>query len=281
MAKKPAGNARIAPTAHYTAQAWVQAGFPGAERFDTLTGRGLFRALNVLTRLGGRLLPEAIRYHEEHLFIRHAVFESRLRELNPDFVLEIGAGLSPRGIAFATERPALTYVEVDLPGMVIAKQERLAGVRLPPNYHLGTADLLSDRFLESLPVRPEPGQKVVAITEGVTSYLKMNEKRLAWTNIASVLRNAGGGRYVFETYPLERFSTYRREARVFTRALGLIVGRSFDGQLFDTAKDALAMLRECGYASARTLDAEALNPGPWNPPMAHCPWVLLEATLGE
>jgi hypothetical protein len=51
------GNRRVAPTAHFTAQAWVAAGFPNAELFDTLEGRLLFGSTQRLIRRLGRIAP--------------------------------------------------------------------------------------------------------------------------------------------------------------------------------------------------------------------------------
>ena len=275
------GNARIAPTAHYTAQAWVRAGFPNSRIFDTPTGRTMFNASQTLRRLGGPLLPPIIRHESEHLFVRHFVHEERLRQLAPDYVLEVGAGLSPRGLTFASNNPELTYVEADLPGMVAAKRDRLkkAGVSLPPNYHLGTADLLGSDLLGSLPVAPKKKQRVVVVTEGVADYLNMDEKRIAFTNIAGVLRAAGGGSYQAECYTRDRFVRYRSISKLFTSALGLLVGASFEDRLFDSAPQALEFLRGCGFDEVEVLDSEALNPGPFRPPMDICPWQLLEARV--
>lgn len=275
------GNARIAPTAHYTAQAWVRAGFPNAHIFDTPTGRTMFNAAQSVRRLGGPLLPQIVRYENEHLYVRHFVHEERLRQLAPGYVLEIGAGLSPRGLSFASNDPKLTYVEVDLPGMARAKAERLkrAGVTPPGNYHLGSADVLGESFLSTLPAQPKKKQRVAIVTEGVADYLDMDEKRVAFTNIASVLRAAGGGTYQAEFYTRDRFARYPGIAKMFTTLVGMVVGASFEGRLFGSAEEGTRFLCQCGFDEARVLDAEALNPGPWYPPMDLCPWQLIEARV--
>lgn len=273
------GNPRIAPTAHFTAQAWVRERFPNAHYFDTLTGRFLFGGTRVVFGVAGPLAPPPLRYHHQYLFIRHHVFEQRLRELQPDYVLEIGAGLSPRGLSFCQARPELTYVELDLPHMVAAKRKHLSRASLPPNYHLGSVDLLADSFAADVPVRPEPGARIVVITEGVIDYLDMSEKRIALGNVARFVADHGGGHYLLEQHPRELYADWDRGARFFLGLLGLLVGRSFRDRLFARSDDALAFLGDCGFADAQVLDSAALNQSRHRPPMDLCPWLLVEATI--
>jgi hypothetical protein len=274
------GNPRIAPTAHFTAQAWVREKFPNAHHFDTRTGRTLFDGASLILAAVGRWSPPPIRFQREYLFIRHHAFEARLREIDPHFVLEVGAGLSPRGLTFSRENPDLTYIEVDLPGMVAAKSSCLAGVDLPANYHLASVDLLGTEFTASLPARPEQGQRIAVITEGVTDYLDMNEKRIAWANLAGFLREFGGGSYLYEIHPKELYAKHRGGAFVLTSLLGVLTGQRFGDRIFERIDDALDMVRDCGFDEAIIHDLERLNTSRHRPPMHGCPWALVEATVG-
>lgn len=276
---EPRGNPRIAPTAHFTAQAWVQAGFEHAGYFDTFQGRVMFNAVKRLTPMAGALGPH-VQHHLDYLWIRHAAYEERLRQLQPDVVVEIGAGLSPRGLSFTRRNPGLIYIEGDLPHMVAAKRRALAGVELPPNYHLGTVDLLGSRFLDTLPPVFRAGQKIAAITEGVTDYLSMDEKRKAMGNIASLFRAHGGGRYLFEVHARELYGAYRQMARFFTSALGLLVGARFDDRLFETIDEARRFAVSCGFDAAEVLELASLNTTGRHPPLQYCPYRLLEARIG-
>lgn len=270
------GNWRIAPTAYFTAQAWVQEGYDCAGYFDTMEGRLLFNSAKLLMPFAGLLGP-GVRHHLDYLRIRHAVYEERLRQLDPEIVVEIGAGLSPRGLSFSRKNPGMTYVEGDLSHMVAAKRRALRKVNPPPNYHIGTLDLLGSGFVSGIPVPIVSGSRVVAVTEGVTDYLNMAEKRQAWSNIAGMLRQSGEGHYLFEVYARELFTAYAGTARVVTALLGTFVGADFDGRLFDTIEDARAMVKSCGFASVDVLELEALNRTSHHPPMENCPFRLLEA----
>jgi O-methyltransferase involved in polyketide biosynthesis len=273
------GNPRIAPTAHFTGQAWVAAGFPSAELFDTFEGRLLYggatRLLSVLS-----LRNPILAHHVDYLHIRHAAYETRLRELAPNVIVEIGAGLSPRGLVFARRDPRLSYIEADLPGMVRAKERALTGVMRPSNYHLGTVDLLGRPLLEQLPVEIPKGARVVVVTEGVTDYLDMDEKRRAFENVVGLLRACGGGRHLFEVHARELFGDRQRTARAFTRMLAMLVGGSFEGRLFTTVAEAERTIRGFGFDAVDVLDLEALNDTPKRPPMEQCRYRILEGRVG-
>jgi len=273
------GNAGIAPTAHYTAQAWVREGFPNADLFDTWMGRALYGVAEAARSIAGPLLPGVMRHAQEYLFIRHHVYEERLRQLAPDFVLEVGAGLSPRGLTCTRERPQMIYTEADLPDMVQEKRRRFEQTSLPANYYLTTIDLLGDALV--LPVNPREGQRVLAITEGVTDYLSMEEKAVAWKNLSTFLRDAGGGTYLCEIHPMSQHADSPWVAQVAMRTIGALVGGlSFEGRLFECPEDATALMQQCGFDEAYVLDAASLNRSRHHPPMQHCHWLLVEATVG-
>lgn len=268
----------MTPVTHLTAQAWVHEGFPNAAYFDTRMGRWLFWPMHAaLSRL--RTHAPSLPWHEEFLFIRHYAYEERLRDLSPDFVLEAGAGLSPRGLTFASEYPHLVYVEVDLPHIVATKRRLLKHMSLPPNYHIRAADLLAYDFAESIGVHPKPGHKLAVVTEGVTDYLGMEEKRRAWHNIAGFLRLHGGGVYLFDVYTRQRLAKYPRSASVALKLLSIMVGEPFEKRLFADADAALAMARASGFDAAEILDVEALNPSRYRPPSDYRHFELIEARV--
>jgi O-methyltransferase involved in polyketide biosynthesis len=276
---KPAkGNRRIGIPAYFTSHAWVEARFDHAYRFDTRQGRLMFKALKPLFRLFGFLGP-AVRFHNEYLFIRHYAFEERLRQLLPSCIVEIGAGLSPRGFAFAAADPDLRYIEVDLPNMATAKRRALGSLETPPNYFLGSADILAQDFIESLPEMPRPGDHVVVVTEGVTDYLKMEEKCTALQHISSLLRAQGGGHYLLDVYAREHFPNLPVLTHTFVSSLGHLVGRSFDDQLFERVDHALQFLIECGFDAATELDLAELNTSIYQPPVEDCTFRIIEAVV--
>ena len=274
------GNRRIGIPAYYTSHAWVEAGFSHAHLFDTRRGRLMFKALEPLFRLLGFLGP-AVRLHNEYLFVRHYAIEARLREIRPTCIVEIGAGLSPRGLAFASADPDLRYVEADLPNMVAAKRSAMRGFQPPPNYFLGPVDLLSGDLIDSLPEKPRPRDRVAVVTEGVTDYFNMSEKREAFGNIGSLLHAHGGGHYLLDVYARENFPALPFLTHAFVRTLGQMVGRSFEDQLFERVEDACRFLAGCGFDSAEELDLSELNTSVYQPPTGACTFRIVEARIGK
>jgi O-methyltransferase involved in polyketide biosynthesis len=268
---------RIAPTAHFTAQAWVREGFPNAGYFDTRTGRLLFGALHGAAGRLRRILP-SLSWHEQFLYIRHHAYEARLEALAPDYVLEVGAGLSPRGLTLAGRSPNLVYVEVDLPHMVAAKRACLRRASLPKGYHLQAGDILSPGFPESLPRVPE-GARVVVVTEGLTDYLTMEQKRVAWSNLASVLKKAGGGAYLFDVYTKRALERYPLSTGFALEALSLLIGARMDERLFESPGHARELVQDVGFDSAAVHDLAALNSSRHRPPMSHCYFDIIEARV--
>jgi O-methyltransferase involved in polyketide biosynthesis len=276
---KPAeGNQRIGIPAYFTSHAWVEAGFSHAHLFSTRRGRLMFRALEPLFHLFGFLGP-AVRRHNDYLFVRHYALEARMRQIRPTCIVEVGAGLSPRGIAFASSDPDLRYIEVDLPNMVAAKKRALGSFPTPSNYFLGCADLLAAGFSDSLRATPRPEDRLVVVTEGVTDYFNMAEKRTAFGNICALLRAQGGGHYLLDVYAREHFPHLPFLTHAFVKTLGHMVGRSFEDQLFERVEDACRFLTGCGFDRARQLDLAELNTSPYQPPMEHCTFRILEAVV--
>ncbi len=272
------GNPRIAPTAYFTAQAWVHEHFAYAHLFDNWRGRLMFDPARTAVQLLG-FLGVPVRYNLEHLYVRHHAYERRLRQLKPSCIVEIGAGLSPRGYAFAACDPGLRYIEGDLPHMVAAKRRALKRVALPPNYFLGAVDLLGKEFEASLPARPLPGDRIAVVSEGVIDYLNIAEKKTAFAKIAGFLRRAGGGRCLFEVHPQELHHRFAATRRVWVSLLGALVGRSFHDRLFETLDDACRFARAAGFDDARVLDLDALNDSAHRISLEECPYRLVEAVV--
>lgn len=268
----PAGNPRVSPTAWATAHVWARAGFEGAARFDTPRGTRLMGALRALTFAAGPLLPPPVRHLEEGLIARHHAFEDRLAQLAPRVVLEVGAGLSARGLARAAADPALTWIEGDLP-QVVAFKRGLLGADTPPNYHLVPIDLLGEGV--ALPVPAPPG--LVVLVEGVVDYLDHAEKARAFRNLADLLRAAGGGTWLLELNPLDRLDRWPVGAALSKAVLGGFVGRSFEGRLYGSVAEGLSALREAGFDHAAAVDLAALG----RPPLAEERriWELVEARV--
>jgi O-methyltransferase involved in polyketide biosynthesis len=171
-----AGFPRISPTAHYTGYVWARNGLSHRE-LATTEGRILFDSLQpamlASRALGGPTL-------EEYLLARHRAIDARLeRAIERDEVsqvIEVAAGLSPRGWRFAqryVER--LTYIEADLPEMAERKRAALERMgSLSERHQVREVDALRDDGPGSLAAvfaGLDENAGVAIITEGLLGYL--------------------------------------------------------------------------------------------------------------
>lgn len=261
------GNPRISPTAYATASAWARFGFPESARFATRRGRAMLLALDLASALA-RPRPAALAGGTQILYWRHRAFNAWLDNQTPAVAIEIGAGLSARGLVHARAHPAMQWLDYDLAAMVAARRRYLADRVLPPNYHLRVGDLLDTR-LARYPLRPPTGP-AVALTEGVIEYLAPADKLRAWRHIARLLSGLGGGRYLCEIYPLSGIVT-SSPARALVRRLA--------PTLSPDPETACRGLCRAGFAQARVLETvgpkdghDPAGPGP-------LPFCLLEAEI--
>src|SRR6185437_11633020 len=160
----------ISPTAHYTGYTWFANGL-SHPAFATKEGRVFYETLrpaNAASRaLGGPTL-------EGMLLARHRVIDHLLSRAIADGrvsqVVEIAAGLSPRGWRFAQQHgDALTYVEADLPHMALRKRAILAEAGdASPHHRVVDIDALADagpRSLAAIAESLDPARGVAIITE--------------------------------------------------------------------------------------------------------------------
>jgi O-methyltransferase involved in polyketide biosynthesis len=191
----------ISPTAHYTGYVWFAHGH-SHEAFATPTGRLMYHALR-----GPNLVAQRVRLPtlEGMLLARHRLIDLRLAlaiETGAiSQVIEVAAGLSPRGWRFANRyRDRITYVEADLPGMIAHKRRILAN-RGGESAHHRTVEL--DALVDDGPTSiaaigktldPERGTAI--ITEGLVNYFDAPILRGMWKRFATALREFPASLYL-------------------------------------------------------------------------------------
>ncbi|MCB9598226.1 MAG: class I SAM-dependent methyltransferase [Sandaracinaceae bacterium] len=273
---------KIAPTAHYTAYVWHRLGFPNASLFVTPLGRAMFWGF----RFAGEGLltwapfaPSMTQYLE----YRHRAFESVVEDTRPDVVVELGAGLSRRGVTWASR--GVRYVEVDLPHMVRAKQAILAersdrALRESIRGRLEhvSLDILGDGFAEELGALLEGAERPVVMTEGVLTYFTPENRRRLARSVATAL--AGRGAFVGEMRVKHAGAT-GQALGVLRGSIRLVTGGRGAGADEPSHEVARQAFLDAGFASV-----EAVEPSRW-PHLARFPlparvWVSrgLSATAG-
>lgn len=253
----PADPARISPTAHYTGFVWYRNGL-SHPAFMTREGwllHGALRPMNLAYTWSGRASLD------DMLLARHRVIDHLLAEAieagEVGQVVEVAAGLSPRGFRFTERYPELTYVEGDLPGMVARKRSLLAeaGGDRPRHHVVGINALLDDgpdSLVEATGDLLDPARGTALITEGLLGYFDPASVAGMWRRFAGFLGGFGQGLYLADLHTRATAGGVRG-ARVFQRLLSVFAR----GQVhlhFDDPAGAEAGLRAAGFAQARVYD---------------------------
>jgi len=191
----------ISPTAHYTGYVWFAHGH-SHEAFATRTGRLMYQALrapNVAAHAVG--LPTL----EGMLLARHRLIDLRLSQAidagEISQVVEVAAGLSPRGWRFRTRYgDKLTYVEADLPAMIANKRRVLAELGGETAHHRTVEiDALRDdgpTSIDAICASLDPKRGTAIITEGLINYFDRANVAAMWRRFARALARFSRGIYL-------------------------------------------------------------------------------------
>lgn len=247
---------RIGPTAHYTAYVWHRLGLPHAARFATPTGRRLFwtlRALGEWLVVLHPRLPSMLQYLEA----RHRSIDWALEQDPPDRVIELGAGLSRRGLTWA-ER-GVPYVEVDLPHMIAAKEARLAGgPAVAGTLTHAAQDVLADGFGDWLRDALAGARRPVVIAEGVLGYFDLDERARLARAIAGAL--PPGGRFLCDLRAPDGSAAMALAVRFLKAGIFLATsGRGARGD-FPTEAAIAAFFADAGFGHAAMVPVERAVP---------------------
>lgn len=255
------GSETISPTAHYTGYVWARNGLSHPE-LETLEGRVLFESLRPTMAVTGALGAATL---EPYLLARHraidALLERAIEEGGITQVIEVAAGLSPRGWRFSSRYgDRLTYIEADLSGMTERKRGALERMgSLSEHHRVAEVDALADGGPESLFWVAEElvaGEGLAIITEGLLGYLPREAVDGIWQRFAGVLSGFAEGRYISDLHIGELQSPL---VRVFRLLLSAFVR----GQVhlhFDNAADATAALRGAGFGAVEIRRAATFAP---------------------
>ena len=148
----------ISPTAHYTGFVWARNGLSHAE-LETTEGRVMYESMRLPMAAAGALGRPTL---ERYLLARHRAIDKLLEDAISNRgvtqVIEVAAGLSPRGWRFTERFGELVYIEGDLPGMVERKREALERM-----------DSLSDRHrvVELDALRPQGATSISGVARGL------------------------------------------------------------------------------------------------------------------
>jgi O-methyltransferase involved in polyketide biosynthesis len=179
------------------------------------------------------------------------VFEARFRavsrvvaERGVTQVLELAAGLSPRGMDLA--RQGIVYVETDLAESITRKREIITAIlgAVPEDLHLCAANAI-DRFQLLECCAPFlPGRPVAVTTEGLLRYLTFDEKSLVAQNVHEILQRYGGWWITPDVHLKSLTQQQTTEHRQQERET---LGRSLDANYFEDLDHAQRFFEGLGF----------------------------------
>ncbi|HEY3253101.1 MAG TPA: class I SAM-dependent methyltransferase [Polyangiaceae bacterium] len=156
---------------------------------------------SVPDELSHALTAENARRRLRHFENRYLSLDRLLEQAGYLNVLEIGSGLSFRGLALARTSPT-HYVDTDLPALIALKTELVA--QLHPGPLAGTLrvqalDALDGQAFEST-VGSLPDGPLSIANEGLLVYLDPREKAQLAANVRAALRARGGSWLTADVY---------------------------------------------------------------------------------
>lgn len=245
----------ISPTAHYTGYVWYRNGLSHPALVSP-RARLLFESLRLFNAGAQRIGAPTL---EGFLLARHRAIDERLDQAIRDGrvgqVIEIAAGLSPRGWDFSRRHPGrLRYIEADLPDMARRKHERLAAAGLlRPGHSVVALDALADdgpQSLAALAATLDPGKGLAIVTEGLLNYFDRDAVLGMWRRFAGVLKDFPAGVYFSDLH------VAAENGGVQNRAFGKMLGRFVRGKVylhFGSVGEAEQALRHSGFGEARLI----------------------------
>ncbi|HSC02646.1 MAG TPA: class I SAM-dependent methyltransferase [Solirubrobacteraceae bacterium] len=258
---------RIGPTAHYTGYVWARNGLSHQE-LATTEGRILFDSLAPAMLASGALGGPTL---EGYLLARHRAIDALLeRAIEHDGVgqvIEVAAGLSPRGWRFAQRYgERVVYVEADLPEMAERKRAALERMgSLSEQHRVREVDALRDDggpgSLAAVLAELDERAGLAIITEGLLGYLPPDAVTGMWRRFATGLAGFSTGRYISDVHMGGAVTPPVRVFRVLLS--GFVRGRVY--LHFGAPDEAVAALREAGFGQAEVRPAGDIANGGGGP----------------
>jgi len=252
---------RITPTADYTSYIWYQAGL-SEDIFTTPRGYILYKMLQPMNRavnfLGLPSLEDMLlaRHRGIDLLLARAIEDGRIGQ-----VLEVAAGLSPRGCDFSTRFAdrGLIYVEGDLPDMAERKRSLLKQASSHSGeHHVVSLDALSANDLYTVCDRFfDPSRGTAVVTEGLLSYVDTEGVFDMWRHFAEMLSRFPNGLYLSDLH-VETEMRGLRGSRTFVWVLSVFTRGRVYTHFIDVA-EADSALRQAGFTHTTLHDAVSLS----------------------
>jgi O-methyltransferase involved in polyketide biosynthesis len=188
----------ISPTARSLLLMKSQTALPFARQAAAL----MFGAEGLKTELAAMNREPVSGLRLQHFESRYRSLDRLLADSSLTRILELGAGLSFRGLDLAGRDPRVHYLDTDLPEMAALKADLVD--RLQPAPPVGRLevlplDALDPAAFSEAAARLAPGPLAI-VNEGLLVYLDPLEKRRLAAHIREALRACGGAWLTADVY---------------------------------------------------------------------------------
>ncbi len=190
---------------------------------------------------------------------RFKLINNLLQGNKTDQILEIAAGLSPRGLSM-TEDHSLKYVEVDLPEMARNKRQIVERISSRanlerPNLYIEDGDALD---LDSLLSAAEHFEKrpISIVNEGLMRYLNFEQKAAVARNVHALLEKFGGA-WITPDITLKRVIDHEQESEDNRKKVMVLSGIDIENNSFNNEKEAKLFFENLGFKIERHGFSEA------------------------
>lgn|SRR5262249_21569486 len=221
--------------------------FARAAAESLLGADGLARELDAVMKLAGADL------RRHHFEARYRSIDVLLEAAGATRILELGSGLSFRGLALA-ERQPVHYLDTDLPSMVATKVsvlERLRPATLAGTYRVEPLDALDAHAFRAAAASLPAGPSAV-VNEGLLMYLDEERKARVAANVRAALAARGGVWITADVYlqgpPDPRVEQSERQRRFFAE-------HRIEENKFAGVEAAERFFAEAGFVIVRRLPA--------------------------
>lgn len=250
---------KIGPTAHYTAYVWRRLGLPYADHLATPTGAILYWGFFALGEWTTRVLS-GVPTMQDYLAYRHLLIDALIDDLDPDCLVELGAGLTPRTVHWSLDRGIAT-IDIDLPEMIDVKRAALRrlprplAARLGENHRLLALDVLSPHFADELAEAMAGATRPVVVAEGLVSYFDPPARTSMFAAVARALGKAGGGSFVVDLHTAAAQAEVGPAMKALRTAIRAITGRTRSLDPFADVEAYEQALADAGFDGCRELQA--------------------------
>jgi len=191
------------------------------------------------------LRPEDLTFYAPYFEARHKSIGAMIARTRIGQVLELAAGLTPRGLQLTAD-PRYYVVETDLDEIIAEKRTLLAGLQrrhkldVRNNHRLAAANALDLDQLLAATNYFKSSQRLLIVHEGLLQYLSSSETEHVARNIHHLLGRFGG-MWITPDFSLKSDSAHASDAQKLFRR---IIAEATDRTLYNNAFDSIEHLRE-------------------------------------